>query len=186
MPALSAAPRWIAVALLLMAAGGHADDMEVPVGRQVPLLTRVLAFDRSMAGSRPLVVAIVYQERNRASRQAFEAAAAAFSRATVQGRAVRVAGVPMTSLPRVSAALRSADVAYVAPLRGVDVAALVRASAAAGVLTVTGVRAYVQAGAAVGIGLRDGRPEILLHRRAARAAGADFSARLLQLATFVD
>ncbi|WP_412067182.1 YfiR family protein [Rubrivirga sp. IMCC43871] len=183
----SSVSRWSALACLLMAvAGPIADEMEVPVEQQVPLITRVLAFDRSLAGSQPLVVAIVYQERNRASRQASRAAQTAFAQATVQGRSVRVVGIPMTTLARVTAALQSADVLYVAPLRGVDVRALARASAAAGVLTVTGVRDYVDTGVAVGIGLRGGRPEILLHRRSAEAAGADFSARLLQIATLVD
>jgi len=176
----------MAVASLLMAAAWPLDEMEVPVEQQVSLIVRVLAFDRSLAGDGPLVVAVVYQDRNRDSQRAFRAAHAGFAGQTVQGRAVRVVGVPMTTVPRVAAALRQADVAYLAPLRSVDVGALARAGSAAGVLTVTGVRRYVGAGAAVGIGLRDGRPEILLHRRSAEASGADFSARLLQLATLVD
>ncbi len=176
--------------LLLSAAPVDAVDMEVPVGRQVPLLTRVLAFDRSLEGSGPLVVALVYQERNResrAARDAFEAALRGQALA-VHGRPVRVAPVAVTSVSGLAGRLHQAgaDAAYVAPLRGLDAGAVGRAASGAGVLSLTGVREYVSGGVAVGVGLRGGRPEILINRRAARAAGADLSARLLQLATTVD
>jgi hypothetical protein len=52
-------------------------------------------------------------------------------------------------------------------------------------LTLTGVAEYVRAGIAVGIGVRDDRPEILVNLAAARAAGADFSAQLLLLARVI-
>ena len=184
-------PRWaVAAALLCLGAALPPDDMDVPVARQVPLLTRVLSFDRSLGGPAHLVIAVVYQDRNRASRHTYDAfvQAVAARSPTVQGRPVRVAPVELGATSSVTGRLRSmgADVAYVAPLRGVDVRALARGAAGEGVLTLTGVRRYVDAGVAVGIGLRDGRPEILLNRRAADAAGADLSARLLQLATIVD
>lgn len=165
------------------------DDMEVPVARQVSLLTRVLAFDRGLAGDGPLVIGVVYQERHRASRRTADEVEAAFGTATtIHGRLVRVAFVPLSSPSRLGNALRAAgaEVAYLAPLRGADIGAVAVGAASAGAVTVTGVRRYVSEGVAVGIGLRDGRPEILLHRRAANTCGADFSARLLQIATLVE
>jgi hypothetical protein len=162
--------------------------MEVPVGRQVPLLMRVLAFDRSLAGSDPLVVAVVYQEGSRESRRAgddFEAALRARP-ARVHGRPVRAVPVALASAADLGRQLRraGAEAAYLAPLRSVDVGAVARSAAGAGALTLTGVRDYVSDGVAVGVGLRGGRPEILLNPGA--APGADLSARLLQLATIVD
>lgn len=173
-----------------LGAGPDGGDMEVPVSRQVPLLTRVLAFDRSLGGSGPLVVAVVFQEPNRASREARDAFVEALRAqpATAHGRPVRVAPVALGSASGLAGQLRraGAEAAYIAPLQGVDAGALARAAAEAGALSLTGVREYVSAGVAVGVGLRGGRPEILLNRRAAAAAGADLSARLLQLATVVD
>ena len=165
-------------------------DMEVPVSRQVPLLTRVLAFDRSLEGSGPLLVALVYQPPNRESRAARDAFVAALQgqALTVHGRSVRVASVAVTSAAGLKAQLREvgADAAYIAPLRGLGARAVGRAASEAGVLSLTGVREYVTQGVAIGVGLRGGRPEILLSRGAAEAAGADLSARLLQIATTVD
>lgn len=175
---------------LLCAATVDSVDMEVPVSRQVPLLTRVLAFDRSLEGSGALVVALVHQEQNRESRAARDAFAAALREqpSTVHGRPVRLVSVAVTSASGLASQLRQAgaDAAYIAPLRGLDAGAVGRAASSAGALSLTGVREYVSAGVAIGVGLRGGRPEILLNRRAAEAAGADLSARLLQLATSVD
>lgn len=181
---------WPLALAALCAAALPADEMDVPVSRQVPLLTRVLSFDRSLEGDAPLVVAVVHQPQHRPSLRAYQAFAEALRarRATVQGREVRLVAVEATSAGATAARLRraGAEAAYVAPLRGLDVRALSREAGQAGVLTLTGVRGYVGDGVAVGVGLRDGRPEILLNRRAVSAAGADLSARLLQLATLVD
>ena len=183
---------WLAAlaAVCVGAGASWLDDMDVPVERQVPLLTRVLSFDRSLEGSAPLVVAVVYQGQNRASRQARDAFARAVSSRppTVHGRPVRLVSVELDDASELPARLRraGADAAYVAPIRGVNVGTVARSASRAGVLTLTGVRRYVGDGVAVGVGLRDGRPEILLNRRAATDAGADLSARLLQLATIVD
>ena len=178
----------LGAALGLGAGAPWLDDMDVPVARQVPLLTRVLSFDRSLEGAAPLVVAVVYQDQNRASRQARDAFARALAArpATVHGRPVRLVSVEMG--PSLAGRLRraGADVAYVTPVRGASVRSVAREAGSAGVLTLTGVRSYVGSGVAVGVGLRDGRPEILLNRRAAEASGADLSSRLLQLATIVN
>ncbi len=176
--------------LLLGAATVGAVDMEVPVSRQVPLLTRVLAFDRSLEGTGSLTVAVVYQEQNRESRAARDAFVAALrgQATTVHGRPVRAVPVAVTSASRLADQLRQvgAKAAYVAPLRGLSAGAVGRAASDAGALSLTGMREYVSEGVAIGVGLRGGRPEILLNRRAAQAAGANLSARLLQLATTVD
>ena len=179
----------LCVAAGALGAGPAPDEMEVPVGRQVELFARALAFDRHLAGDGPLVLAVVYQGGSRDSRRAYDdVAAAARAGLRVQRRPVRVVGVDVGAGAPAARDLQRAGaaVAYVAPLRGVDVRAFARSAAGAGVLTLTGVRGYVGAGVGLGVGLRDGRPEILLNRRAAEASGADFSARLLQLATLVD
>ncbi|MEM1042394.1 MAG: YfiR family protein [Bacteroidota bacterium] len=194
-PTAPARPRLAATLLAALALGvtspGAAGqgEMEVPVERQVPLLTRTLAFDRSLKGSEPLVLAVVYQDRNRASllvRDAFVQALEE-SRPIIQGRPVRVVPVSAASPGEVARDLQrlGAEVAYVTPLRGADVSALARALCDAEVLGLTGVRRYVTDGVALGVGMRDGRPEILLNQDAADSAGADLSARLLQLVTLV-
>jgi hypothetical protein len=49
----------------------------------------------------------------------------------------------------------------------------------------SGVPRHVASGLALGVGLRGGRPRILVHVEASRLEGADLSAELLKLAEIV-
>src|SRR5207248_1488455 len=79
----------------------------------------------------------------------------------------------------------AADVVYVTPMRAIDIAEIGRICRAHHLHTVTGVPEYVEAGLAVGIGLRRDRPLIIVNLEQARAEGAAFSAELLALARIV-
>ena len=51
--------------------------------------------------------------------------------------------------------------------------------------TLTGVPDYVRRGVAVGIGVEQDKPQILINLGAARAEGSDFDASLLRIAIVV-
>jgi hypothetical protein len=50
---------------------------------------------------------------------------------------------------------------------------------------VTGVPDYVRRGVAVGIGVVQDKPQVLINLAAARAEGSDFDASLLRIATIL-
>ena len=54
------------------------------------------------------------------------------------------------------------------------------------IITLTGVPEYVNMGLAVGIDIRENRPQIVINMSAAKAEGADFSSQLLKLSKIVD
>jgi hypothetical protein len=164
----------------------HAQEMEVPVAMQLPLFLKVMSFDRQLRARTPggLVLAIAYQSGSRASSQAKEDAL----RSIVGIR--DVAGIPLRTVnidldrEELGAALTSsgATLLYVAPVHGVDIGDLVRATRAAHVTTLTGVTRYVELGCAVGLRLRGDRPSIVVNLAAARLEGAEFTSELLRLA----
>jgi hypothetical protein len=172
---------------LLAAVAPH--EMPVPVEVQVPLLVKVLGFERTLAmRTEPeLVIAVAYQADYRSSRLAMEGVietARAAGALTVHGRPTRWEPLPVQDVAQFVADMvaRHAAVVYFAPLRAVSVRSLADAVTAEGVVSLTGVPEYVREGVSVGIGERGGRPRILVHLLAARRAGADFAAPLLQLA----
>ena len=79
----------------------------------------------------------------------------------------------------------NANIVYVAPLRAVDVGDIGRITRQRDIRSVTGIPGYVDLGIAVGIGLRNRRPLIIINLEAARAEGAAFSSQLLSLARIV-
>jgi hypothetical protein len=169
-----------------------AQDMAVSVEVQVPLLVKILGFDRNLTG-RPdneIVLGVLYQGKYRTSANVATEVREALKRSppfVVGGRKLRTVAIDLDATPDLDATLArlKASVLYVTPLRAADVRALAAATRASHVTTVTGVPEYVEMGLAVGIGIAGQRPEIVVNLAASRAEGADYDAQLLKLARIV-
>jgi hypothetical protein len=166
-----------------------AQDMPVPVEVQVPLMLKILAFDRSLsdAQSAPLVVGVAFQGKNRTSSEVgaeVRKQLHAHSGQSVGGRAVRIVAIDLDASSDIRAALErdSVRVLYVAPLRAVAIASVAAATRDRLVMSFTGIPVYVEQGLAVGIDVNGVRPQIVINLPASRAEGALFSADLLKLA----
>lgn len=176
--------------VVLPATRAGAQDMDVPVGTQVSVLVKVIGFDRQLPVRAPaeIVIGIAFQGGSRTSRVAREEARRVFAavRGGINGVPIRVESIDLDD-ERLDAALRrlAPTFLYVTPLRAADIDAIVVASRAARVTTMTGVARYVARGVAIGVALHDARPRILVNLEAARLEGADLASELLKLATIV-
>ena len=182
--------------LTLLLAGGsaQAQKMAAPAEVQVPLLFKILTFDRRV-GTRPpgnvIVIAVVFQTGYRASlvaRNQIVDALKAMQDSTISGHPVRWVAVEWIDEEQVRLALirERTDVVYVTPLRGVELHPLVRTARAAGMTTFTGVPLYVEQGVALSIGIVRERPQIIVNLAAARAEGSDFTSQLLRLCKVIE
>jgi hypothetical protein len=162
-----------------------AQEVPVPVRVQVPLLLRIMTFDRNLAQRRTgdLVVAVLYQSRNRTSLAIAQEVTLLLGSST----GTEAVGIDLDKVTDLRAALTQSrgQVLYVSPLRGVEISGIIGVSRVAGVTTVTGVPRYVDEGIAIGLDLKAERPEIVVNLEGARAEGADFTAQLLKLARLV-
>jgi hypothetical protein len=165
-----------------------AQDMPVPVEVQVPLLLKILSFDRSLttAQSDPLVVGVAFQGRNRTSSEIgaeVRSRLIAGGAPSVAGRSIRVVLIDLDATSDLRAELLrdSVRVLYVAPLRAVAISMVAAATRERLVISFTGIPRYVDQGLAVGIDVSGVRPRIVINLSASRAEGALFSADLLKL-----
>ena len=157
--------------------------MPVPVDVQVPILLKVLAFDRHTVEARekPLVVGVLYQSGFRLSSSVRDEVMEALSRSGPGGpgnRTLKLVAIDAEKNDDLAEPLarREVNVLYVTPLRAFDLGRVVSATRRTGALSVTGVPEYVEAGLSIGIELRQDRPRILVNLEAARAEGADLTA----------
>jgi hypothetical protein len=191
-PARSTSRIWLGWQTVALAVGMSvaiptlaAQEVPVPVRVQVPLLLRILSFDRNLARRRAgdLVVAVLYQSRNRSSLAIAEEVTLLLGSLS----STEAVGIDLDKVTDLRAALAQSggQVLYVSPLRGVEISGIVRVSRGAGVTTVTGVPRYVEEGISIGLDLKAERPEIVVNLEGARAEGADFTAQLLKLARLV-
>jgi hypothetical protein len=176
--------RCIVLVIALLPAAWAWGSMPVPVDVQTELFLNIGKHDRAFDPKKSIVLGIVYQEQ-------FPESVAAKNAAI---EAVKSRNLPITCVAldaRSQQALRKrlteteANIVYVAPLRAIDVGDIGRITRQRGIRTVTGVPEYVDLGIAVGIGLRNQRPLIIINLEAARAEGASFSSQLLSLARIV-
>jgi len=189
MALLACAPRRALVALVFACAllAPQLGAQDAPIAVQVPLLVKVLAFDR-LAQARSTdrgAIGVLYQGRNRGSVLARDEVIDALHELRLpDGSPVRCVAIDLDGERDLAAALTRSGVGalYVTPLRAVEIATVAAASRKASVTTLTGSRRYVEEGLAVGIGLRGDRPRILINLEASKLEGAEFTAHLLGMA----
>jgi len=184
--------------LLLAELAGHAprrlaaQEVPVPVAAQIPILVKILNFDRSLperAGAR-LVVGVLFQSRYRTSANVADQVCPALQ--TLPAGALGTmelacVAIDLDATPALDSTLKrkQVDVLYVSPLRAVPLEDVMAVSRAAGITTLTGVPRYVETGLAIGLDMKGERPEIVINLAASRAEGADLTAHLLKLARVV-
>jgi hypothetical protein len=180
-------------ALLSLAGEAFAQQMPVPADLQIPVLLKVLTFDRRLADARggSLVIGVLYQSGYRLSFTVKDRVIDALSRPGSNGpanRSLKIVAIDADlkeSIEDVLTRLR-VMVLYVTPMRAFDMEGLRAATRRRKTLTLTGVPEYVEAGLSIGLELRQDSPRILVNLHAARAEGADLAAPLLELATIVN
>jgi hypothetical protein len=159
-------------------------SMPVPADVQAALFKNIWKLDRNFDCTKGVRLAIVYQEKYSDSVAAKDEFLASISRL---GPHTIVVLIEAGTQRLLGDALRGGalDMIYVTPLRAVDVSEIGRISRFYRIRTITGVPEYVEAGLAVGIGIRKDRPLIIINLAQARAEGAAFSSQLLSLARIV-
>lgn len=182
----------LAFAVAILPQSVRAQEMVVPVQTQWSLFDRILAFDRTFAdrAEDELVVAIMYQARNRVSataREEFLAAARGTPGRILDQELVRFVSFEPGSSESMRRRLEAegVDVLYLTPMRAQNAARIAAAASELRVVTLSGVPEYVDDGVGIGLGSRGGRPEILVNLEVCRSVGMDLNSELLKLATLV-
>lgn len=177
-----------------MTEGGllSAQEVAIPVEVHVPLLMKILNYDRSLAAKvhGDIPIGVLYQGKYRTSSTVADEVRTAIAQLpddALSGFPVRLIAIDLDKTENLGRELVSQGVLvlYLTPMRAVDLDVVLRASRDAQVLTVTGVPEYVETGIAIGIDRRGERPQIVINLTASQAEGADLSAQLLKLARVI-
>jgi uncharacterized protein DUF4154 len=176
----------------LMSAPLSAESMPAPTDLQVPLILKVLTYDRELLQKvkSELTIGIVYFPSDPTSIQAKDDVLRILqqlSDKTVRKVAIRSVAVeyksPADLLSAVSA--NHINVFYVTPGNAPHLDRVLQVSQSQRITTVTGVPDYVQKGVAVGIGVRQDKPQILINLASVKSEGSEFDASLLRIATVI-
>jgi YfiR/HmsC-like len=185
---------WYLVPLLglWMLPPAGAEEMALPVQKQVELLLTILPYDRNLAtkAGSELAIGIVYDPADRDAAKATTELVSAFFQ--YRGKTVSQLPIkPYTIEYTNNAALESfvkqkgISVLYIAPGNAGNLANLLQLSQELHLTTATGVPDYVKRGASVGLTLVQDQPKILINLQSTKAEGSEFRASLLRLATIL-
>jgi hypothetical protein len=183
-----------ATSAVVAAAAGAAPvaEMPVPAALQVPLLLKILTYDRNFGshGESALHVAIIVAPGDPVSTRTSSEIAEVFrslADKTVRKLPITFQTLEYTSDDQIANALpaKQVNVLYIAPGNDKNLRNLIQMSHTRGAISTTGVPTYVEKGVAVGIGVRQDKPQILINLASSRAAGSDFDAGLLRIASIV-
>jgi hypothetical protein len=182
--------RVFVLALMALPLPCAAQTMSLPADSQVPLLLKILTYDRHFEAKagREVVVGIVYVAGDPESLKAAEEVGSTFYKfagKTVKKIPVKYVMVEYTNAGDVEKLLKQKNVKilYVTPGNSRNLVDLVRISQANGMTTATGVPEYVKKGIAVGVGVRqDKKPQIHINLKSSKSEGSEFDASLLQIA----
>jgi hypothetical protein len=170
-----------------------AQDMPIPVDLQHKLIAKIYSFDRSLQGKpgKELRIAIVYQGNLKSSlntRTALLKETKKLAKDAICDRPVRWLELNLSAGADIKAvaARDSIDIFYICPLRAIEVGDIAAVSREFKIRTCTGIPEYIAVGLAVGLDIKGEKPQIVINLPAAKSEGADFDARLLQLARVVE
>jgi uncharacterized cupredoxin-like copper-binding protein len=180
-----------AAAFLLFAGSAAAEQMALAAEQQVPLILKVLTYDRQFEArtkGTEVAIGIVYDPADRDSAKATDEISSTlfkWSGKTVKKLPIKYFTIEYVSHDQVEKFVKqkNINVIYVAPGNSKNLTSLTKMSQALGITSVTGVPDYVRKGVAVGIGVVQDRPQVLINLTSSKSEGSDFDASLLRLAT---
>lgn len=185
-------PLLICLLLITFHSISKSQEMEVPVDIQVRFFSRILLFDRNLAGrvGGEIVLGIVYQSRFKRSLMVKEKFIEIISSSginSINNIALRLIPVDLhkTELQRAIAENRI-NLLYVAPLQAVEIEQIAEVCRERKILSFCAVPQYLLSGLTLAIDQKGSHPEIVINLLSAKEAGADFSAQLLKLARIID
>ena len=186
----------LALSLAALAArSSAAQEVAVPVSVQIPILAKILNFDRKFterAGGR-LTIGVLYQSHYRTSANVADEVCRALEQlppsafGALESLERTCIAIDLDAISALDSVVKrlGVRVLYVSPLRAVHLEDVTAVTRAAQITTFTGVPRYVETGMAIGVDLKRERPEIVINLAASRAEGADLAAHLLKLARVV-
>ena len=181
----------IIISMFLITSELISQKMEVPVEIQVPMLLKILTFDRNLEkrSGKKLTIGIIYQSKYKESFDAKDEFIKSINKMSIK----RVKDIPINLVPidvdssdlEGAVSKNEVNALYIAPLRAFDIGKVIKVSQDNKILSMTGVIEQINSGISIGIGAKGDKPLIIINLRSAKLEGADFSSQLLKLAKII-
>jgi hypothetical protein len=179
--------------LTILVSLAWSQDMQVPIEQQVPLMIKILNFDRNLQrhAQKQIMVAVLYQKKFRKSLDAknrFEDVVGKLSLTKIDSMPIKFMSVDIGEDTDLAANIdrNYVNVVYLTPVKAFNVDDIVKICRQRQITSFTGIGDYVNTGIAIGFGIKGDKPQIIINLPAAKAEGANFNSQLLKLAKVIE
>ncbi len=168
-----------------------AQDINVPVNIQIPIIVKILAFNRTITDSpNPnIVITVLYQSKFKQSKQVKDAVIEAIAANHSSSRKkIIVKEVDINSVSDISNSINSTkpDVFILTPLRAIDIEQVSNIAKKNKILSISLCPTHLRDKISVAIDLLGDKPQILINLTSSKLEGADFSSQLLKLSKILN
>lgn len=168
------------------------DEVPVPPRVQIPILFKILTYDRNFEKKveEKLVIGILYDSRNFYSekiKDEFSTVLDSLSAKTIKRIPFTFVDLNYNSQESLEyfIELKGINAFYLAPGGQKHLKSIIQISQKSKILTTTGITDYIKKGISLGIGLKENKPEIWINLDSAKAEGSDFDANFLKLCKII-
>lgn len=177
---------------LLLIVSAHAEDMDLALDLQLPILLKVLTYDQNVEQRSPggLTLVVVFSSKSAASmkvKDSFMPTVARLRLSAIDEKPVAWTFVDASQPGELAKMLRSERFAalYLTPGTSDFIPEVTRACQESQVTTLSGVSAYAEKGVSVAVAQDNGKPRIVVNLPSAKAEGSNFASSLLGLARVI-
>ena len=167
-------------------------EIKAPVKIQSALLLKILDFDRNLnkEGGDEIIIGIFYQGKLKESQKIkddFKNEILFYSKKSDKYRNIEFVAIDIEKLDLQPIARKyNIDLIYITQLDPHQVKSIINFAQKNKIWTVSGELDYVEFGIAVGFGLNENKPQIIINLAESKAQGANFSSKLLKLAKIIE
>lgn len=184
---------WVLLLIVFPVSTGFAEEMPVPIEVQVPLIMKILTFDRNFEQNfeTDVTIGIVYVPGDSSSLEVRDHLSSWLEQSadkTLKTRPVKYISVAYNTKSELEQAITSHNVnlLYITPGNSEHLNTLLTISQTNQIITVTGVPGYVEQGVSIGLGLKENqKPKIQINLASSKSEGVAFEAKLLKLAEVI-
>lgn len=171
------------IALLLAEGEVVGQEMLVPASTQGELIPKILLLNKNFVNKPQIKLGIIFNKYSRSSAEAADVLIDKIKSPAINIK-IRTVLIELSEINNIAEALNDyeLDAIYIAPLRGINLAAIRTYCRARNIVSFCGTSELVADYFSVGFDLVDNKVKIYINLKSALEEGADFSSRLLKIA----
>lgn len=169
----------------------YAQHLKAPLDLQIKIIPKILSLDKNLKEreKNDFNLGVLFSSKQRSSVETKNKFMKLLleNKMLVMRKEIRVKFIDISNIANIKQYLsdNKIDIAYITPMRGVDISNIAESCKEEKILTITGVMDFMKDSISVGFDIINKKLKIIINNESAKKEGTIFSSRLLRLAKLI-